>query len=151
MAQPIDFNPKITTGPRITTGPKITTGPNVPSRVSPVGGPAKAGKAPATSKVQGSNFQKVLQGRVEGSTVLKFSSHATARLRARGIEISPELMNKLQDAVGKAAAKGSRDALLVTDKMALIVSVKNRTVITALDASSMKENVFTNIDSAVLI
>jgi len=34
--------------------------------------------------------------------------------------------------------------------LALIVSIKNRTVITAVDGQSLKENVFTNIDSAVI-
>ena len=57
----------------------------------------------------------------------------------------------MTDAVNKAAAKGARQSLLVMDNQAFIVSVTNRTVITALDGSSMKENVFTNIDSAVIV
>ena len=54
-------------------------------------------------------------------------------------------------AVDKAAAKGSKNTLLLTDSSALIVSVKDRTVVTVMDKHAMKENVFTNIDSTVVI
>jgi flagellar operon protein len=53
--------------------------------------------------------------------------------------------------VDKAATKGSRESLLLMENMALVVSVKNRTVITAVDNDKLKENVFTNIDSAVVL
>ena len=53
--------------------------------------------------------------------------------------------------MAKAAAKGARSSLLVMKDVALIVSVTNRTVITAVDGSSLKDNVFTNIDSAVIV
>jgi len=36
------------------------------------------------------------------------------------------------------------------DKLALVVSVRNKTVITAMDEARMKEGVFTNIDSVVI-
>jgi flagellar operon protein len=39
----------------------------------------------------------------------------------------------------------------MSDKAALVVSIKNRTVITAVDPGSLKDNVFTNIDSAVIV
>lgn len=81
---------------------------------------------------------------------LKFSSHATARLRSRGIDLGPEKIKRLHDAVELAAAKGARDALVVVDDVALVVSVKNRTVVTAMDKEQAKATVFTNIDSAVL-
>ena len=61
-------------------------------------------------------------------------------------------MQKLQQAVGKAAQKGARESLvLMQPDLAFVVSVRNRTVITAVDGDSMKENVFTNIDSAVIV
>jgi flagellar operon protein len=59
-------------------------------------------------------------------------------------------MNRLEDAVQRAADKGSRDALVLMDDLAMVVSVKNRTVITVVDKESLKQNVFTNIDSAVI-
>jgi flagellar operon protein len=88
---------------------------------------------------------------VERGTALKFSAHAKERLSSRNISLSPEELARITDAVNKAAAKGARQSLLVMDHSAFVVSVTNRTVITALDGNSMKENVFTNIDSAVIV
>jgi flagellar operon protein len=82
---------------------------------------------------------------------LKFSAHAQTRLKSRGIDLSPDEMMKLKEAVEKVGLKGSRESLILTDKAAFVVSVKNSTVITAVDRESLKENVFTNIDSTVMI
>lgn len=82
---------------------------------------------------------------------LKFSTHAVERMRSRGISYAPEMMKNIEAAVQKAAAKGSKDTLVLTDESALIVSVKNNTVVTVMDRAAMKENVFTNIDSTVMV
>jgi flagellar operon protein len=82
---------------------------------------------------------------------LKFSAHAQTRLQSRGIELSPDELLRMKEAVQKASDKGSKESLILTDKAAFVVSVKNNTVITAVDRSAMKDNVFTNIDSTILI
>jgi len=82
---------------------------------------------------------------------LKFSNHAIERMQMRGISFDPAKMESLQNAVSKAAAKGAKNTLLLTDDSALIVSVKDNTVVTVMDRNAMKENVFTNIDSTVLV
>ena len=51
----------------------------------------------------------------------------------------------------KAAAKGAKQSLFLLRDVAMVVSVTNRTVITAVDRSSLKDNLFTNIDSAAVI
>jgi len=84
-------------------------------------------------------------------TPLKFSSHATQRLQERRIKLEPETLNKVSEALDKASAKGVEDTLVLTPDAALIVSVKNRTVITAIDRAGLTGNVFTNIDGAVII
>ena len=84
-------------------------------------------------------------------TPLKFSSHATQRLQERKIKLEPETLNKVSEAIDKASAKGVEDTLVLTPDAALIVSVKNRTVITAIDRAGLTGNVFTNIDGAVII
>lgn len=84
-------------------------------------------------------------------TPLKFSSHASQRLKDRRISLDSNMMSKLNAAIDKAEAKGVEDTLVITPEAALIVSVKNRTVITALDRNSMNGNVFTNIDGAVIV
>jgi flagellar operon protein len=68
----------------------------------------------------------------------------------RGIELSTEQHTRLETAIDKAVAKGAKDSLVLLDDTALVVSAQNRTVITALGMHQAKENVFTNIDSAVI-
>ncbi len=82
---------------------------------------------------------------------IKFSNHAIERMQSRGISYNPESLQKLDEAVKKAAAKGSKDTLVLMDDSALIVSVKNNTVVTVMDKNALKENVFTNIDSTVVL
>jgi flagellar operon protein len=82
---------------------------------------------------------------------VKFSSHAAARLTSRGIDMGAEQMRKLGEAVDKAAAKGLDETLILTKDAAFIVSVKNRTVVTAMDKSQLEGNVFTNIEGAVIV
>jgi flagellar operon protein len=69
----------------------------------------------------------------------------------RGISFKPDELSRLSDAIDKAAKKGSKETLVLMGDNALIVSVKNRTVVTAMDREAMKENVFTNIDSTVIL
>lgn len=82
---------------------------------------------------------------------LKFSAHASQRLQERKIQLDAATMSKVTDAIDKAEAKGIEDTLVLTTDAALIVNVKNRTVITAMDKQSLNGNVFTNIDGAVIV
>ena len=82
---------------------------------------------------------------------LKLSSHASQRLNERQIKIDSQTWAKVSDAVDRAEAKGIEDTLVLTADAALIVNVKNRTVITAMDKGSLAGNVFTNIDGAVIV
>lgn len=82
---------------------------------------------------------------------LRFSAHAIDRLRSRGITFDQQDLNRLEAAIDKAAQKGSKDSLVLMDDSALIVSVKNKTIVTAMDRQNLKENVFTNIDSTVIL
>ena len=97
----------------------------------------------------GAGFEQVLNQALGG---VKFSQHATQRLQTRKINLTQTQMNQLNNAVDKAAQKGAKESLILMDKdLALVVSVTNRTVITAMDGASIKDNVFTNIDSAVIV
>lgn len=81
---------------------------------------------------------------------LEFSSHALKRIEQRGLQIDGPRLERLGQAVDRAESKGSRDSLILLDELALVVSVQNRKVVTAMDESSRKEHVFTNIDSVVI-
>lgn len=82
---------------------------------------------------------------------LKLSGHAQTRLQSRGIELGSDQWERVLQGVDKAAAKGSKESLVMVDDVAMVVSVKNRTVITMVDKGHMRDNVFTNIDSAVVV
>jgi len=81
---------------------------------------------------------------------LEFSSHAIDRLQKRNLTVSAEQLSRLNNAVNKASDKGAKESLIMVDNLAMIVSITNRKVITAMDVAGMKENVITNIDSAVI-
>jgi len=82
---------------------------------------------------------------------LKFSNHALQRLQSRNITLSSDDVSRMNAMADKAAAKGAKQSLFMLRDVAMVVSITNRTVITAVDQDSMKENVFTNIDSAAVI
>ncbi|WP_258359721.1 TIGR02530 family flagellar biosynthesis protein [Moorella sulfitireducens (nom. illeg.)] len=109
---------------------------------------APAGKTPANGSWPGQDFRTILNEKLAG---LKFSRHASERLESRQINLSPEQMARLEQGVDKAAVKGARESLVLLDDLALVVSIKNRTVITAATRQELRDNVFTNIDSAVLL
>ncbi len=90
-------------------------------------------------------FQSILDDR------LKVSGHAQTRMQSRNIQLEPADWDRVMKGVDKAAEKGAKESLVLVDDVALVVSIKNRTVITAVDRQNLKENVFTNIDSAVVV
>ena len=119
-----------------------------------------------SSPVQNTQIQQLLHGRTapvrpqqQGgvdfesllSDKLKVSAHAKTRLQSRELQLDADAWQRVMNGVDKAAQKGARETLVMVDEVALVVSVKNRTVITAIDKERLKENVFTNIDSAVIV
>ena len=94
-------------------------------------------------------FAGVLENKLNDSRV-KFSGHALERLKERGIELGEKDIEKLEGAVSSVAAKGGNDSLIMVGDAALVVSVKNRTVITAFDRNNLDGNIFTKIDSAAI-
>jgi len=81
---------------------------------------------------------------------VKFSKHAVDRMNSRGIQFNPNQLQRIEQAVSQVAGKGGNDSLVMIDNTALVVSVKNETVVTVVDKGQLKNNVFTNIDSAVI-
>ena len=107
--------------------------------------------------MQGMSFEDVLRQQwkkndnsvTDGS--LKFSKHTGERLRQRNITLSDEQMIRLQNGARKAEEKGIKESLVIMDSLSFIVNTKNNTVITAMEQSGDTDNVYTNIDGAVII
>lgn len=78
-----------------------------------------------------------------------FSSHAQKRLNQHGFSLDETDLNNLEEAVQTLADKGSKQSLILYDELALIASIKNKKVITALKSHEMHE--VTNIDSAIQV
>ncbi len=104
---------------------------SLPSDIAPVGKPGAAAKPLATD-------------------VLTFSKHLNDRINRRNLDMSPEKLARLTDAVDRVADKGARDSVVLLDNLALLVNVKSRTVVTAIETEKMKHGVFTNIDAVVV-
>jgi flagellar operon protein len=116
--------------------------------------PRPAGTPVNIPPTSGPSFRSVLenaQSTPSSSEPLRFSAHAMQRLQSRNISLTSEDVAKMNAMADKAAAKGAKNSLFIMRDTAMVVSIKNRTVITAVDSDSMKENVFTNIDSAAII
>lgn len=99
------------------------------------------------------SFQEILeQKQVDfGTSELKFSKHASMRLQDRNINLSEEQKQRLENGAEKAEAKGIKESLVLMDSLAFIVNIPNKTVVTAMDQTESAENIYTNIDGAVII
>jgi len=150
---------------------QLAVAKNIGSGASAVGGITSAREGIESTRNRekiGSDFKNALRDTINssgGPTVtgaaaeqsaknvdnLRFSAHAVDRMKSRGISFAPDMMKNIESAVARAASKGSRDTLVLAGDNALIVSVKNNTVVTVMDRAAMRENVFTNIDSTVVV
>ena len=93
-------------------------------------------------------FQQILSQQLQP---VKFSRHAQQRLSQANRVLSPTEVSAVEQAVSKVAAKGARESLVLMNGLALLVSVSNRTVVTAVTEARMRDSVFTQIDSAIII
>lgn len=121
--------------------------PILPGTTPPVGGATGVRKPTAGPRTEGPSFDQVLDKQLQQS--VQFSRHAQQRMQQRGINFSPQQVERLEQAVSQVNAKGGRDSLVMLDETALVVSVKNNTVVTVADKEQLKQNVFTKIDSAI--
>ena len=113
---------------------------------TPAGARAGGGGAPA----DGSFAELLREASAADGQQLRFSKHALERIQRRGISLDSTTLGRLAEGVGRIKGKGASDSLVLVDGTAFVVSVPNRTVITAVGPEHMREHVFTNIDSAAI-
>ncbi len=97
------------------------------------------------------SFGQMLLEQVNKEQGVHFSKHAAQRVQQRGIQVTENLLDSINRAVDKARDKGARDVVIISSQGAFIVNIPNNTVITSMSGSEMQDNIFTNIDSAVLV
>ncbi len=100
------------------------------------------------------SFQDILNKTAENAEKtagVRFSKHAANRLAERNIELTDNQMERLQEGTMKAGAKGINESLVLVDQLAFIVNIPNHTVVTAMNQTEADENIFTNIDGAVIM
>ena len=112
----------------------------------------KTSKPSVQVNVQGLSFEEIWKQKTENAdSELRFSKHAANRLADRNLSLSDNQLNRLAQGAKKAGEKGIKETLVMVDQLAFIVNVPNNTVITAMDQTQANENVFTNIDGAVIV
>ena len=120
-------------------------------RAAPIG-PASSGYPARGTQMGGASaggasFGNALQ---DAASRLQFSNHAQKRIDRRDLDLSSSQLSRLNTAVDRAAQKGSKNSVVMLDGLAVVVDVRDRTVVTAMNANQGKERVFTNIDSVVI-
>ncbi len=100
---------------------------------------------------RGIGFEQLLQEQLQKKEEIQFSKHARERIDQRGIEMTPSLIQDLNNAVAKAKEKGAKDVVVIGPKEVFIVNIPNNIVVTTISGSEMKNNIFTKIDSAVIL
>ena len=128
-------------------------------RITPIQGIDKVEQIqPVSRREAGGQFGTMLQRELqkaaperESSFSVAFSKHAMARAEERGIELTDALMDQLSDSVERASAKGATNILAFDATRAFIINVPHGRVITTMSQEEMQENIFTNIDGAVLL
>lgn len=112
---------------------------------------ANRGKAQPTTEKSGDSFKEMFSRELASDRAVTVSKHASERLYSRNMQLSDDRLQQIAGALDKAEGKGSRETLILFDDLALVASVKNRTIITAFDRDNLKEGVVTSIDSAVIL
>jgi len=107
-------------------------------------------KRPAPSSPADPAAFKAALGEASRASGLSFSRHAMQRIERRELSPSADQLARLGAGADLASSKGSRSAAVLVDDLAFVVAVPSRTVVTAIDRSRMQQNVFTNIDTAVI-
>lgn len=100
------------------------------------------------SNTNNKTFKEIFDNKAENANIL-FSKHASMRLNSRNLQLSNAQIKRVEDGIKRAEEKGIKDSLVLVDNIALLVNIKNKTVVTAIDNNS--EKVYTNIDGAVIV
>lgn len=106
---------------------------------------------PTQEQIKDSEFGHLLKDKIEKQNTISLSTHAAKRIQERNLEMDSKEIAKLNDALKKLETKGGQDSLVITDQAAYILDVPNKKIVTAIDKENILDNVFTKIDSTVMV
>lgn len=113
--------------------------------------PVTKSVTPVSESKSSVGFNNILQKEINKRDGFTLSNHAAQRLKDRNINLDETDMNRINEGLNKAEEKGAKDSLILYKDVVMVASIKNKTIITAVDKDSSKDNVFTNIDSVVML
>lgn len=104
------------------------------------------------NNVNNTEFKDLLNIKINEKTKneVVFSKHANERIKERNIDVNDDVTEKLNEAAEQAKEKGLKNVLVMIENQAFIINTINNKVITAVNSQNLKENIFTNIDGAVI-
>ncbi len=117
--------------------------------LKPIEGPGRA--AQSKSEAPKVDFGSLLQNKLQQNDALKFSAHALKRIEHRELNLNEADLQRLQQGVRQLEAKGAQNSVILMDDRAFVISVKNRTVVTAIHQDQSNQKIFTNIDSLAIV
>lgn len=115
------------------------------------GTPGEPQRSRPQEKRNDNAFKELLEQRLKEESQVSFSKHAMERVVERGVDVSSEKLDRLNEGVRMAEEKGLREPLILLGTTAFVVNVKNNKVVTVVNEDSLKGTVFTNIDGTVMI
>ena len=95
------------------------------------------------------SFKNVLDSVKNKNQGFIVSKHAALRLNE--INFTEEDMKQIEKGFEIAQDKNSKNTVMLYKDVALIASVENKTLITAVEKERAKDNIFTNVDSVVIL
>lgn len=111
---------------------------------------SQSAKVVKKQSTNGTSFQQVFQNELSSQSSIKVSKHASMRLASRGIEITSDELKRIDEAVTEANKKGIKDSLVIMKDVALVVNIKNKTIVTAVKNED-EQQIFSKIDGAILL
>ena len=121
------------------------------NQISVTTGNVQAPETISGTSEQGESFAAALSEKLKENKGVEFSKHAIQRISERSINVGGDTLERLNKGVEIAADKGSSETLVLVDTNAFVVSVKNNKVITTVSREELQGNIFTNIDSTVIM
>jgi flagellar operon protein len=118
-----------------------------PSRIEKQRGHGSDNKQPDKTQA----FGEVLQKQIRSNTEVRFSAHAIDRIQQRSVALTVDDLARLSNGKKQVQDKGAQNSLILVGETAFVVSVKNNTVVTAVDKADTSNRVFTNIDSVAIV